>query len=355
MSASANGTLEFRGQGLSKKLSLRDLVTWGAPADARQGPQILLADGGLLVADLIGADEERLTVDSLLLGKLALPLEQIAGIVFLPPLDAVLRDELIGHVRASGAKRDMLILENGDQVAGTILNLTVKQIELEAAVGQVKLETDRLVAIVFDPSLVEPAAGKGFRTIVGLVDGSRLMATSLVTADAKIRLTLVGDHAVALPAESVVFLQPLLGKVVYLSDLKPAGYKHIPFLDLPREFRLDRNGLGTSLRSGGQSHLKGVGMHSASRLTFPLDGRHRRFAAEVALDDRAGPRGSVVFRVFVDAEQKYASPILRGGDAPQPIFLEIPATARTLSLIVDFADRGDELDYANWLDARLEP
>jgi hypothetical protein len=78
-------------------------------------------------------------------------------------------------------------------------------------------------------------------------------------------------------------------------------------------------------------------------------------ATEAALDDGAGQRGSVVFRVFVDAEQKYASPILRGGDAPLPIAVAIPSTAKSLSLIVDFAERGDELDYANWLYARLEP
>src|SRR5688572_24065942 len=43
---------------------LTKLVTWGAPAEARRGPLVLLADGGLLAADVLGSDDERLTGDS---------------------------------------------------------------------------------------------------------------------------------------------------------------------------------------------------------------------------------------------------------------------------------------------------
>jgi hypothetical protein len=106
------------------------------------------------------------------------------------------------------------------------------------------------------------------------------------------------------------------------------------------------------LRAGGRSYVKGIGMHSASRLTYRLDGKHRRFEAEVAIDDETDGRGSVVFRVFVDDREAYKSPVIRGGMPPAPISVDIRGGKR-LSLIVDFAERGDELDHADWLNARL--
>jgi hypothetical protein len=72
----------------------------------------------------------------------------------------------------------------------------------------------------------------------------------------------------------------------------------------------------------------------------------------LSIDDGTSGRGSVRFRVFVDGRPKYASPIVRGGTAPLPVSVDL-AGAKRLDLVVDFADRADELDHANWLDARL--
>ena len=44
--------------------------------------------------------------------------------------------------------------------------------------------------------------------------------------------------------------------------------------------------------------------------------------------------------------------MIRGGMAPVPVDIDVSG-AKRLSLIVEFGDRGDELDRANWLDARL--
>jgi hypothetical protein len=67
--------------------------------------------------------------------------------------------------------------------------------------------------------------------------------------------------------------------------------------------------------------------------------------------------GSVVFRVLLPGADGgwttvYRSPTIRGGSAITPISVDV-GKARRMALIVDFADRGDVLDYANWLNARL--
>jgi hypothetical protein len=79
--------------------------------------------------------------------------------------------------------------------------------------------------------------------------------------------------------------------------------------------------------------------------------------AAIAIDDAAAQGGSAIFRVYLEHDgqwqEAYASSVVRGGEPPLPITVAI-GDARQLALVVDFADRGDERDYANWLEARLE-
>jgi hypothetical protein len=159
------------------------------------------------------------------------------------------------------------------------------------------------------------------------------------------------------PVHSLVALQPLGGKVTYVSDLRPASYRHIPFLSIAWPFRGDRSVLGSQLRCDGKLVLKGIGMHSASRLTYDLDAAYRRMDAELGIDDETHGKGSVLFCVFVDEgnsnwQPKYTSSIVRGGEPPIAMSVDLTG-AKRVSLLVEYADRGDELDHADWLNARL--
>ena len=154
-------------------------------------------------------------------------------------------------------------------------------------------------------------------------------------------------------------LQPFVEGVVYLSDLTATSYRHVPFLDVKWDYHRDRNVLLGTLRANSFTYLKGIGMHSPSRLNYRLDRRFDRFQAELALDDRVGKRGSVVCKLYVDDgsgkwKSAYTSPVIRGGAPPLPINVDV-REARQMTLLVDVADRGDQLDHINWLDARLVP
>jgi hypothetical protein len=94
-------------------------------------------------------------------------------------------------------------------------------------------------------------------------------------------------------------------------------------------------------------------MQSRTYLAYKLDPEDRRFQATIGLDDRAGPLGSVVFRVLVDRKQeRFASPTMTSRDVPKAIDVDI-AGARVLILEVDFGDRGDVRDHADWVEARV--
>ena len=78
----------------------------------------------------------------------------------------------------------------------------------------------------------------------------------------------------------------------------------------------------------------------------------KRFQAELGIDDSTAGRGSVQFRVLVDGQEKFISPTIRGGQPPVPVSVDV-AGAKKLELVVDYADRADVLDHADWLNARL--
>ena len=123
-------------------------------------------------------------------------------------------------------------------------------------------------------------------------------------------------------------------------------------MNLRWPYHADRNVTGGRLRCGGRLYLKGLGMHTAARLSYALDQSYRRFQAELGVDDSTSGGGSVRFRVLVDGRQKHTSETIRGGAAPVPISVDVTG-AKRLDLIIDFADRADQLDHADWLNARL--
>ena len=362
-----------------------DLVAWGQCAEQGRAGGLVLADGGLVMADVVAADKEKLTADSESFGTLRLPLEALSGVVFRWPSGRQKRDALVDRlisplplgegqgVRAA-AESDRLLLDNGDEVTGLMTGIENDTIKLNADVGPIEVKIDRVAALIFNPALKRRPAAKGNHlwAWVGLADGSRLLASQITLDDAALRIVADGQTWKTSP-KRLVFLQPLGGRSVYLSDLRPAEYRQTPYLDLPWPYRADRNVTGGMLRCGGRLFLKGLGVHSAARLTYsplPLgegqgvragqgsgfrvqgSATAGRFEADVGVDDSTAAQGSVQFRVLVDGSEKFASPILRGGNPPVHVSVDLTGTKK-LELVVDYADRADVLDHADWLDARF--
>jgi hypothetical protein len=366
LSISPQDEVTFGANGGKRRLALKDLVAWGAPAEPRTKVQLLLADGGIIPLEdaMPVTDDDRLLAFSDTFGNLRLPLKLLAGVMLHSPIDPQRRDQLASRILstsidadAGGGRgkenRDQLLLENGDELRGRVAALTDDGVQFEADVGPLFVERDRIVAIAFDPSLrATPSALP--RSLVGFADGAVIRARSVELTEAHTELSLADDLRLTAHDVGPVVLQPLVGQVEYLSDLSPIGYRHIPYLDTAWEYRLDANVDGTRLRADGRGFLKGIGMHSAARLTWQLDKPYHRFEADLAIDDQTANRGSVVFRVFSGSREIYKSAVIRGGDKPLPMSVDI-RDARQLSLVVDYADRADVLDHADWLNARFVP
>ncbi len=401
IAADADWQLTFRVGQEERKLPAADLVAWGTPVEPKGRTQLedhfppaelLLEGGGLIVADLRESKGTVLLLVSDALGSIEVPLRKVRGILLGPPLDRSRRDDLV-RALLEPAKSDRLLLHNGDVVSGEVRSFSRVlseerkwQFSVEITVGPaaIKVAADRIAGVSFAARDERPASEDELRALVGLRDGTRLVIQKLELAADDVALRSAGQTWKTEPAE-LVYVQPLGGKAVYLSDVlaptalddsaeargtpvgrppreKTAFYKYVPLLSAAWPYYADRNVRGGLLRSGGRLWLKGIGMHSGGALTVALPQAFRRFEAEVALDDSVGQRGSVVFEVKVYGRKEgrvavvrtFTSETIRGGTAPVPVSVDLEG-AVGISLAVLFAERGDELDHANWLNARLVP
>jgi len=360
-------------------------VRWGQWRERVEGLAVILADGSVLrVEDWQFAGDELVVPESptRIWQAARWPREAVKGFVFQWPGSAHERDRLLARLVSADQRQDEVWLEGGDRLQGTLQWSTPQVLndentkpaddvadesnknrwQVRTQAGDVPVARERVIAVALrgrreGGAEKSPAVGAWLATR----DGSCFRALSVSRRDELVELELAGGVRLVCDAASLWdelrYVQPLQERTTYVSDLEPIGFKHIPYLSQSWSWGRDRSVSGGLLRSGGGVYRKGLGMHSSSRLAYDLGDGHDWLCAELAIDERAGQGGSVIFRVYSDSgdgqwKAIYESPVARGGQQPVPIRVDI-RSARRLALIVDFADRGDELDHANWLDARL--
>ncbi|MHB8956483.1 MAG: NPCBM/NEW2 domain-containing protein [Pirellulaceae bacterium] len=108
------------------------------------------------------------------------------------------------------------------------------------------------------------------------------------------------------------------------------------------------------LRIAEKTFQKGLGLHANADLAVSLEGRYEAFTAEVGVLSSQQPGGTVVFQVDVDGRRQYDSGVVRQGEPPRKIHVNV-AGAQQLALHVTDAGDGILNDAANWGEARLLP
>ena len=128
--------------------------------------------------------------------------------------------------------------------------------------------------------------------------------------------------------------------------------------DLVWHYRRDRSVDGNPLCLRGRVYRKGLGVHSRCELTYDLGGAYRRFLSDVGIDkeekgkDELREDGNVDVKVLVDGKMLFERKGLTARDGPVPIDIDLTG-AKRLTLLVDFGDKLDICDHADWAAARL--
>ena len=173
------------------------------------------------------------------------------------------------------------------------MKVRMQPLILKEGAKDISIDSLRVVAIAMNTDLARTLKPKGTFGRLVLANGGRL---SLMSAEADDQVltgkTLFGAD-VKIAIDQIVSLDMREAKAVYLSDLKSIKYEHTPFLGVRWNYEADRSVAGREMRLGGNAYDKGIGMHSESRLVYPLAGQYRRFETTVGLDDRTGQGGSV--------------------------------------------------------------
>jgi NPCBM/NEW2 domain len=134
---------------------------------------------------------------------------------------------------------------------------------------------------------------------------------------------------------------------VWLSELEPASVQQYGTLRFDKSFDL------SPLILQGQSYPNGLGTHAPSEIRFDLRGEYESFESDVGLDDsQLGGIGTIVFEVWVDEKKVYESKVMRAGDAPDTVKIDVSGALR-LRLVVTDAGDGNHCDHGDWAGARL--
>lgn len=303
----------------------------------------------------------------------SVPRELVRVIAMRTCVDPLARDQQF-RMWHQATTQDRVWLSEADSFEGDLLLGSSAEITITRFGRQTRIPTQDVDAIhlrtIEGPSATigpdaTPDRERGRRALIGLNDGSTLWVQQMTMRGEHGELTMSDgqwtmqlDGSGGESARRVCLIQPQSTQIAYLSDLKPAGYRHIPYLGQPLPVQWNCNIRGDMLRLGNRRYALGVGMPSAARLALPIPAGFTHFAAEIGVDPAAGGLGSVVFRVLLMGAkgmwtEAFASPTLRGREEPVAIRVAV-VDAQAIALVTDFSDRGDVLDLANWCDARFE-
>lgn len=337
----------------------------GFPRDGRplQGPvaEVRLARGDLIRGRITGGEGDFLALQIRGGVVLALSVEELSSFRVPERFPARLDEPL-----AAPAEGDRLYRRTGsslDRIDGTLEGFGPEGLVFESVLGSRSFAWEEVAALFVE--VLEAGADERDSplapVVVDLVDGSRLRGRleRIDVQGARLRLG-QSRSAVSIAWEDVEELAIDDGSLAFLSALPARGEEGqgTPFDDdfgMRWPHRADRSVLGEPLRAGGRTWARGVGMHAPSRVSWSIDPRWDELRGSVAIDDSSlfnaeGARGSVVFRVRLDGELLWESPVVRGGDAPRPLpGLRLgPASGpRVLELEADPVEdfRGDRADW----------
>jgi hypothetical protein len=318
-----------------------------ANGDRIPGRGVSIASDKLLFRAELGREQD-----------LTIPLTAVSAVWFTPRAAARAAEPDGRRQLAEKRRQDVVLLTNQDALRGTITALAdggpLKLDPGGANQPAVTVPRERLQGLLLNTELTRTLRPRTPYYQIVLQSGARLSFKTLALDGSDLAGTTLFGQTVRVSAADVAAVNTFQGRATYLSDLKPR-YEHTPYTAVRWPVSVDRAVSGSDLRLGGGTYDKGIGLHSKSRATFdlPRGSSARRFEALVGLDDVTGRLGSATVQVLADDKPLLGAALELSPGTPQPLRLPLPATARTLTLVVDFGGGGDVQDHVDWCDARV--
>ena len=188
-------------------------------------------------------------------------------------------------------------------------------------------------------------------------DGTGLTRSFTYPTPGSITVTVrATDPAGLTDTESTVVTVTGAGQTTrYLSDLATSGTPLNGWGPFERDRSNGEQGAadGLPLTLAGVTYAKGLGIHAASDLRFPIGGGCTAFSAKIGIDDEVGNQGGVVFEASADGTRIHQSAQLGGASATVSLDLPIATTTQELRLVVTIGNNTANYDHADWADAKI--
>ncbi len=327
------------------------------PLFPQRVPHVRLANGDRIPGRLIGitGDKLHLLADIGTSQEIDVPMSAVSAVWLTDSAAAWAATPAGARMLAEKRRTDVVQMTNGDTVTGTIAGWAADgPLRLDADGREVSLPRARVQSLMFSTELARVAKPRSAYWLLVLVNGARLSVKTAELVGEELRATTLTGAEVRIPLRALAAINVYHGRAVYLSDLKPQLYQHTRYLGVEWPLAVDRSVSGGDLQLGGGTYDKGLGMHSRSRVTYPLPAGVLRFEAVVGLDDLTGRSGAVLIDVLTDGKSLFpAPPVLAGTDPPRSLRLTLPQGAHVLMLVVDYGRGGDVQDQVDWADARV--
>jgi hypothetical protein len=326
-----------------------------AASDLMPGAWIELTDGSTIAAKQYTVRGDQATITLLNEEVLETPTRSIRNVRLQHVSEAVANQW--SQIKSTKFEGDVLVVRKGD-------NLDYHQgvlSDVNADLVQFKLDGEDLPikrAKVYGIAYRHPSTEVTSSPICRLTDtfGSHWQLNK-ITLDNKLQLTTLSGLTMSCSTEIIASIDFSMGKIAYLSDLKPESITWTPFFGTAKTLpsmeqfyapRQDRNFESNPLQLAGTEYSKGLSIRSRTEMVYRLPGSFSRLKAIAGIDDSVRPHGSV--RLVIRGDNNVLlDTFIAGTDEPKTIDLDL-AGVRKLSILVDFGKQvgfGDHLDLCN--------
>ena len=246
----------------------------------------------------------------------------------------------------------------GLQLGQTYYNLSSLEQRANNLASWANALTDDADILLYGCNIASDDTGIQFVNYLSQITGADIAASNDLTGNA----ALGGDWDLEVSTGEIetnsTFIYSTLNAYngvldAYLSDLTPTSATNA-WGPVERDQSNGEAGAGDgrTLTLNGVTYAKGLGVHAASDITYTLGGAYTRFTSSIGVDDEVGSNGSVVFQVWADGIQLFASSTMSGSTATQ--LVDVDLTGRqSLRLVVTGGSDGIAHDHANWANAQL--
>jgi hypothetical protein len=245
-------------------------------------------------------------------------------------------------------------MSNGDTAKGILTDISASKVKINSGANDLELALDNIDCIYF------AAAGKpkqkeqrSFR--VRLLDGSIFTASNIELTGDTLAMTLAPNDQRKVPIDSIDGIEQLNGPISWLSSRIPEQVVQIPFFGATAwPTRMDMTVGGRPIQFGSQIFARGIGVHAYSRIDYALDGSYEAFRTQYAIaTDERRQYADVTVRIKLDGKTVHEQSDFRADILSPVVLLDLPKSAKMLTLEVDYGAANDTQDRFNWIEPAL--